>query len=455
MTRGALALGLVSAAAALASASSADAAPPTRVLKGPYVTAFSDTTADVRFELDAPGPATLEIGPARGAAIAPVRKLTDAAATANHVIQVTGLEAGKVYAYAVSIGGSSVARGDVTTAPAPTSGAPIRFTLYGDDRSDPAAHAAVIQAIGEHPSDFLLNTGDIVEDGGSAADWQSFFTIEAPLLRSRPLLLCIGNHELYDDEAGANFARYFGFPDATGAPKPYGTARVGLARFFFLNGMHDWDSGEERAWLERELAKADAEPGLVWRIAVIHHGPWSSGPHGPNPRLIAAHVPELLAAHKVDLVVSGHDHIYERGDAGALKYLISGGGGAPLYRIAKVAPTTRKSEPAYHFIDVTATSTDIKTVAYRLDGSLLEKCGFVRGQAWDCDPPPSPAAVAPAPASLQPASSPAPPAHVSRCTVAAPGLASSDRAASGVAAGLALAAWGCAIARRRRGRRRS
>ena len=90
------------------------------------------------------------------------------------------------------------------------------------------------------PSDLLIQTGDLVSDGGSAQDWQTFFDIERALLRERPILAAIGNHELYDDAAGANFLRYFGFPDAGGPPRPYGTVRFGNVRFFFLNGMHGW-----------------------------------------------------------------------------------------------------------------------------------------------------------------------------------------------------------------------
>ncbi len=239
------------------------------------------------------------------------------------------------------------------------------------------------------PSDFLVQTGDMVADGGSAKNWQTFFDIERSLLRERPLLAAIGNHELYDDAAGGNFARYFGFSDATGSTRPYGTVRIGNARFCFLNGMHGWDSGEERQWLERELARADGEAGLVWRFAVVHQSPWSAGPHGPNAQLVEARVPELLASHKLDLLFAGHDHLYERGDAGPFKYLLSGGGGAPLYRDFRPTATARKVEAAHHFVEVRTTADAVRIVARRSDGSVLDRCGFVQGGPWDCDSPPA------------------------------------------------------------------
>lgn len=435
--------GRIALALALGVAASPDiaaAAPPTKLLKGPYLSGLSDTGADVRFELDAAGPATVEVTLPAPDAGAP-RRFADATVTANHLVHLTGLEPGKSYGYGVLLGAQVVGRGTVTTAPDPASSAPLRFLVYGDSRSDPTTHEGIIRAMEAIPSDFLVNTGDIVAEGGSAADWQSFFSIEAPLLRDRPLFLCIGNHELYEDEAGGNFARYFGFVDPSGTLRPYGTIRIGNTRFFFLNGMHDWSSGEERTWLERELARADGEAGLVWRMAVIHHSPWSSGPHGPNSKLASAHVPELLSAHKVDLLFSGHDHIYERGEgAGSLKYVISGGGGAPLYPIARRMAETRRSEAAYHFVEVTVTPTEVRTIAHRLDGSILEKCGFRKGAPWDCDSIPL------ASATSQPSPAPAPPATSSRCSVTVPGA----QRGRGWGLGLVLVGGVLAAVRRRR-----
>jgi len=177
-----------------------------------------------------------------------------------------------------------------------------------------------------------------------------------------------------------------GFRDQSGINRPYGTTRLGNTRFLFLNGMHDWSAGDEREWLERTLERSDAEADLVWRIAVVHHGPWSLGPHGANARLIAAGVPALLAAHKVDLLLSGHDHIYQRGNAGPLKYIVSGGGGAPLYGIEGTDPTERKAESTYHFVAVAVTEERIRTLAMRVDGTIIESCGFESRGAWECSP---------------------------------------------------------------------
>jgi hypothetical protein len=386
----------VSAAVAIAVTSPLEAAQS--LLKGPYVTAVSDSDATVRFELATAGPAVLEITPAANAADAAAglpRRIESRDASAVHRVHVTGLQPSTPYALVVRAGGTVVGQGHVATAPKPDSGASLTFLVYGDDRTDDAAHASVVHAMVSVPSDFLVNTGDMVADGASAQNWQTFFDTEKPLLSERPLLPAIGNHELSDDAAGTNFAKYFGFLDDSGVEHPYGTVRYGNARFFFLNGMDDWSKGTERGWLESELTKADTEPGLAWRFVVVHHGLWSAGPHGPNTKLIEAGVPQLLAAHKVDLMFAGHDHLYERGDGGTLKYVLSGGGGAPVYRDLHPSSATRKAEAAHHFVQVTLRGNGFQMVAMRDDGSVLDKCGFTQGGPWDCDAPrPAPAASA-------------------------------------------------------------
>ncbi|MEO8874208.1 MAG: metallophosphoesterase family protein [Polyangiaceae bacterium] len=304
-----------------------------------------------------------------------------------HSLRVVGLTPATTYRYVVTAGHENT-EGKFTTAPADDSKVPFSFLVYGDDRTDDDAHAAVIRQMKQIPSDFLVNTGDLVENGASLQLWQRFFEIERDLLHDRCLFTAVGNHELHE-ESGANFLRFFGDddPTVTGVRKLYRTIRWENTRFFFLNGMDAFASSDERKWLDAQLAKADAEPNLTWRVVVLHQGVWSSGPHGDNPRLWQSGVVDLFRAHKIDLVLSGHDHIYERGDADGMKYVVSGGGGAPLYAIGKKLKTTRKAESTFHFIETKIDGDKLAMTVRRGDGSLLENCGFVKGGGWDCDGP--------------------------------------------------------------------
>ena len=379
------------------------------ITKGPWMQHVTPTSAIVRVEVDPPAPVTLEVGMSGtpGTTDSGLGSVIESREVrALHTIMVKGLEPATRYPFVVRAGGAP-RYGALTTAPRDDSGAGFRFLIYGDNRSDDAAHAAVVRAMVSAASDFVVNTGDLVERGGSASEWQTFFDIEAPLTRERPIFACVGNHELTDG-AGIQFVRYFGpapLPPIAVAPAAKvigiplhdagpekltldqlsGTFRWSNARFFMVNGMVEYGSGPSRAWLEKVLSDSDNEPDLIWRIVVVHHGPWSSGPHGDNARLHEGGIPELLRAHKIDLVISGHDHIYERGIADGLAYLVSGGGGSPVYRVKKAEATSRRYESVRHFVEVTTSGVAIQFVATRTDGSTIERCALRKGAGWDCD----------------------------------------------------------------------
>ena len=445
-----------------------------RITKGPWMQHVTPTSAVVRVEVDPPAPVSLEVGlsAAVGSTDSGAGSLIESREVrALHTILVKGLEPGTRYPFTVRAHGAPK-YGAITTAPADDSAAAFRFLVYGDNRTDDAAHAAVVRAMVVSASSFLVNTGDMVENGGSASQWQTFFDIEAPLTRERPIFSCVGNHELVDG-AGAEYVRYFGpaeLPKAVVAPAPTitgvplhdagaaplsldqlsGTFRWSNARFFMINGMVSYTSGVTRAWLEKVLVESDAEPGLQWRVVVVHHGLQSSGPHGKNKLLQDADVAQLLRAHKIDLVIAGHDHIYERGFADGLPYLVSGGGGAPVYRVKKAAPTSRRYESVRHFVEASVSSVAIQFVATRPDGSTIERCALRKADGWDCDGEKTAGGSGGGAGAAPPAGSGSPgTAPSSRCgcrTAGADGEASSRGA--GLAILLAAAAAGLLRARR-------
>jgi hypothetical protein len=395
--------------ATLTTCGSASARAGDPITKGPWMQHVTSTSALVRVEVDPPAPVTIEVGmsSAIGSTDAGAGSVIESREVRSlHSILVKGLEPATRYPFTVRVGGTA-RYGAITTAPRDESGDPFRFLVYGDNRSDDAAHAAIVVSMATRASSFLVNTGDFVERGNSRSEWQTFFDIEAPLTRERPIFSCVGNHELTDG-AGIDYVRYFGpaeLPKEVVAPAPAvtgvllhdagspqltldqlsGTFRWSNARFFMLNGMVPFTSGPTRAWLDRVLTESDNEPGLVWRIVVVHHGPWSSGPHGDNKLLQDANVPQLLRAHKVDLVISGHDHIYERGSAEGLPYLVSGGGGSPVYRVKKAEKTSRRYESTRHFVEAIVSPAAIQFVAMRPDGSTIESCALVKAIGWQCD----------------------------------------------------------------------
>ena len=80
------------------------------------------------------------------------------------------------------------------------------------------------------------------------------------------------------------------------------------------------DNPEQRRFLERTLARSDAR----WKVVALHHPPYSAGYQGSSTRLVAYSRP-LFECYGVQLVLSGHDHDYQRSKRiRGVTYLVSG-----------------------------------------------------------------------------------------------------------------------------------
>lgn len=425
------------------------AVPTTGFVKGPYLQSLGSSGVTVKLELAQAGAARLEVYPAGENKV--VAAVEGKGSQAFHAIRADGLSPATSYEYVVTAGGATSERGRFTTAP--TDARPFRFLVYGDNRTGTEAHAAVVRAMASTPGDFLINTGDMVARGYEANDWQSFFAVEGPMLRDRCIFASVGNHEIYrgSKDGEVAFLRYFaGFEEGRELTRLYGSFRWSNTRFFVLNAMDNW-TGAERDWLRDELDRSLREPGIVHRIAVMHWGPFSAGPHGGNPALASGDVIALMRDRKVDLVLAGHDHMYERGAGGGLKYIISGGGGAPLYEKKFNLPETAVFEPAYHFVEVSIDGEKVKTIGHRASGGVFDACGYTGTGPWDC------AAAGSAEASATPVSpgapaspGPAAPAGPTRAKMSACGCWMPGGGGDVGAVGGLVAAAMLALARRRK-----
>jgi acid phosphatase type 7 len=346
---------------------------------GPYIASLSAHDVMVRVETEAAEELTFTAEPGKH------HSGDDKPKTGVHSLALSGLEPKTTYHYTVTTNRGGKEDGTFTTAPADDDKGDVRFALFGDDRGGVATHEMIAKRIADEPIDFIVNTGDLVADGRIGSQWEAFFDVEDKLLRDHCMFTSVGNHELIQ-ENGASYLRYFGTPDQQQKHQFFTTFRWGFIRFFVLNGEATF-LAEDRAWLERELQKADAEPNLAWRIVLIHSGPFSSGLHGDNDKLHGAEVPKLLRDHHVDLLLEGHDHIYERGASDGLRYIVSGGAGAPLYPIKHLRAGSRKVESAYHYVVFQLGADAGKLTAKRLDGSILEEMGFTKKNMWNDDGP--------------------------------------------------------------------
>jgi predicted phosphodiesterase len=295
-------------------------------------------------------------------------------------LTLSGLRPGTRYRYEVS--GPDVETASGTFGTAPTTPVPFRFVIYGDTRSQARPHAAVVEAIRREGPEFVVHTGDLVEDGRNEDDWQQFFTLEAPLLRVAPFVPVIGNHEIAQPFSNGmdNYRRYVHVAPGGPSAELDSVLRYGNVRFVLANSYDDW-SGDARTWIDHELGRARREGPDDWLFVVMHWGPRSSGPHGDNELVAEAGVDAILRRHRVDLVISGHDHAYERGDDEGLRYIVSGGAGAPLYRRRDDRTMTRAFAAEHHYVRVDVERDKVEFTALRPDGTTIDRA-TLRHLGW-------------------------------------------------------------------------
>ena len=415
------------------------AAAEPRMLKGPYLQDLTPTSVIVMWQLERPAPARLVVTGPGGERVQIVE------ATRIAEARVEGLAPSSRYRYRVELDGGASWDGDLRTAPPVGTDVPFTYIVVGDTRYGMEAHRRVVERMMQEVPDFILGTGDMVDDGSRHDQWQQFFDVENPLLRNNVYFPALGNHDRQGRGRSADAYRaYFSVPENGGETERYYAFSYGASRFLVLDSnIYSFALTDQTAWLERELIAARSDPSVRHVFVVMHHPPFSVSLHGGARDLRERWTP-LFEKYQVSAVYSGHDHVYERAEHAGIRYFVSGGGGAPTYaRRPRPHPAdaaaVKKYERVHHFLRVTVTGPRVEVAAIRTDGTTIETTTWLDGPASPAPAPaPSPPAVhagddAPPAARVAGAPRPAPPATAARAAVAGRG--------AGAGAGGALVWW--------------
>jgi len=180
----------------------------------------------------------------------------------------------------------------------------VRFAAIGDmGTGEPPQYEVaqqMLKARQTFPFDFVIMLGDNIYGGSNPADFEQKFAVPyKPLLDAGvKFYASLGNH----DNTNERFYQPFNMNG-----EGYYTYKKGRVRFFVLNS--NYMDPKQSAWLETQLK--DAGNG-DWKICYFHHPLYSSGQfHGPSLDLRKLLEP-LFIKYGVDVVFSGHDHVYER-----------------------------------------------------------------------------------------------------------------------------------------------
>ncbi|MGB5757361.1 MAG: metallophosphoesterase [Acidimicrobiales bacterium] len=241
----------------------------------------------------------------------------------------------------------------------------LRLAVAGDVGTGGAAAyqtAAVMDSLDNQSEyDKLLLLGDnVYDDGDPSLVASKVLDPFAPVLDGpTELLAVLGNHDVDNDNGDAQAA-------ALGMPNRWYVTRTDLATIIALDSTQP-DNAEQRAWLRSTLADTETP----WTIVMLHHPAFSAGLHGNEPGVQANFVP-LFEEYGVDLVLSGHDHDYQRSKViNSVTYVVTGAA-------AKLRPTGREDFTAvawstHSFVDLLIYPDRIQGQAIDHDGQAIDQ----------------------------------------------------------------------------------
>jgi hypothetical protein len=234
--------------------------------------------------------------------------------------------------------------------PIPTPSPPVTFVGAGDiadcTNMDGGANAEATAKLIDRISDGVVFTaGDNAYFNATAAEFANCYAPRWGRFRNRTYPT-LGNHEY--QVSPMPYFDYFG--DRAG-PRGRGfySYTLGNWHIIALNSNVPVGPGSEQlTWLQLDLDSNRRANVFKCELAYWHHPLWTSGPSAGSNALMRP-VWQLLYEYGVDVVVNGHDHLYERFDAqdfngrrdsaGIRQYTV-GTGGAPLYNFGAALPNS-------------------------------------------------------------------------------------------------------------------
>jgi hypothetical protein len=368
----------------------------------------------------------------------------------NFHTELTSLAPGKPFNYEVWKDGNKVFEAKAKAPVQPKQ--KWRLVAFGDCGRGTAEQAKVSFQASKVNGDAVLVTGDIVYDLGRVSEYETKFwtyyngSATSPergsqMMRSIPFLPVLGNHDMASNDLTRypDGLAYFYFyrvplngpklaPDSPLTPNAKGTGLnnflsasgenypqtanysfdYGNAHFVVLNSNPnvDWTTPQLVEWLKKDLDNADPKK---WRIVSYHHPEFQSSKVHATDRWMRV-LSDLYVKCKVDLVLNGHVHNYQRTKPidfsfkpllssslnandwkvdqafngstvtktdGVIR-IVTGGGGAPLYNPEleptpdKWLPFTEKYHVQYSFSQIDFEGDKLNFKQIDLEGKLLD-----------------------------------------------------------------------------------
>ncbi len=301
------------------------------ITRGAYLNVATPNSIIIRYRTDINTSSKIVYGTTPSVFTDSVSLLTG---TTEHIVQLSGLQPNTKYYYAIKADNSFL-QNDSTenffiTPPLAGTVKPTRIWVLGDMGFGSVEQNQVRDAYynytGNTYTDLWLWLGDNAYNSGTDAEYQNyvFENRYEKMLKQTVVWPSAGNHEMYASDATTETGPYyemFSFPtngEAGGVPSghkayySYDYANIHFVVLESTTASFRVNGGAMMTWLQSDLAANNQK----WTVVYFHHAPYSKGSHDSDAESAMIEMRQnfnpILEQYKVDLVLTGHSHNYER-----------------------------------------------------------------------------------------------------------------------------------------------
>jgi predicted phosphodiesterase len=242
----------------------------------------------------------------------------------------------------------------------------LNFYVFGDSQGYQGGVEQIVATANLYGPQFIFHCGDLTPFGQQ----NQYQAIKAVLDQSQvPVYTTVGNHDIKDG-GGQYYLQYFGSSTYS--------FNTGPAHISVFNTSSGDVSEAEFAWLEQDLSQADTE----YKFVFTHIPPFNPLPgldHSLLNTTTSTRLMHLFEEQDVDVVFTGHIHLFNDSTYNGVRYIITGGAGASLY-------ADEAHGGFYHFVNVSVTPSGISIELVILDTPTIPRDSIVvRGVNADED----------------------------------------------------------------------
>lgn len=255
---------------------------------------------------------------------------------------------------------------------------PYSFNVWADSQSGWEKFNRTLSVIDQGSDAFGVGLGDLVSEGCDSLHWVQFLSQLSLIGGRMPFFLIPGNHDYdgyYDDLKAANHKTFT-------QTSPFQSWTFGNSAFIAIDPNTSFpigvkDGTNQYQWFQREI-ESEKWTKASWRFIFLHQPPFSQGWEGYHgDQSIRDLLEPILESAKVDFVVCGHTHNYERWTRNYGKqkvtFLVVGGAGGSLEDgEMSIEPQMDTVIRQHHFGRFTVSRNVIKFEAINHEGKTID-----------------------------------------------------------------------------------